>query len=262
MNLEATIFKEEKLPRLLYFCSSDAQTSKEVHHLFNYLPEWDVVYLAPDQQNVEEISRILDDKEIHFMVFNRELSTSGIEILNRLSRSFPLIPTIYYSAQMNSNDFQILKNANIKHCIVGDGRQIFLIKSLQELWKSHWKKIPERLLPVRKTKFVKKVVEIIQNQPIKDFNTRYIAGTLEITEEQFREQFKRQFASNFRAFKQAVLDHYETELLFRRRLKPGEIYSVLSYRNLSAFSRSFRIRHGASWQAVMRKAHSRHLAEV
>lgn len=249
------------MPRLLYL-SSATSDSPEEEHLFNYLTGWDVIYVSSEIDSIKRFSYFLKEKEIHFIVFNLSLSQEGLHLLSELHHSFPLVPTIFYAAQMNSKDFQILQRIGIKHCVVGDGRQVHLIKTLWELWKHHWKRIPDHLLPENRTSFVKNVIEIIQNEPIRNFNIRFIARELNQTDDQFREQFKKQFNLNFRKFKQALLDHYETYLLFKKGFKPGKIYAALNYQNLSAFSRSFRIRHGASWQAVMRRSNGVQLSRT
>ncbi|RLD16755.1 hypothetical protein DRI50_01070 [candidate division KSB1 bacterium] len=239
------------MPRLLYL-SSSGTSSPDEDHLFNYLPDWDVVYVSPEIESFHNLSILLKEHEVHFIVFTLPLMQPHAEVILNLRQAFPLIPIIYYAPNLYSRDFQLLQRLGIKHCVVGDGRQLLLIQTLREMWKKHWKRIPAHLLPMHESEFTKKVVEIIQNEPIKNLNIRFIAQKMQMTDDQVRETFKKQFGQNFRAFKQALLDHYETHLLFKKGLKPGKIYSALNYQNLSAFSRSFRIRHGSSWQAAMR----------
>jgi len=237
------------VPRLLFFSSSG---SPDDDRLFNYLPDWDVIYVSSEIESFNHLSLLLKDNEIHFIVFALPLSETNTELILNLTQNFPLVPVIYYASSLHSKNFQLLQRMGIKHCVVGDGRQLLLINTLRELWQKHWKRVPNHLLPVNKSDFSKKVVEIIQNEPIRNLNIHFIAQKLGLSDDQIREMFKKQFGQNFRAFKQALLDHYETHLLFKKGLKPGKIYSALNYQNLSAFSRSFRIRHGSSWQATMR----------
>ncbi len=237
------------MPRLLFFSSSG---SPDDDRLFNYLPDWDVIYVSSEIESFNHLSLLLKDNEIHFIVFALPLSETNTELILNLTQNFPLVPVIYYASSLHSKNFQLLQRMGIKHCVVGDGRQLLLINTLRELWQKHWKRVPNHLLPVNKSDFSKKVVEIIQNEPIRNLNIHFIAQKLGLSDDQIREMFKKQFGQNFRAFKQALLDHYETHLLFKKGLKPGKIYSALNYQNLSAFSRSFRIRHGSSWQATMR----------
>ena len=237
------------MPRLLFFSSSG---SPDDDQLFNFLPDWDVIYVSSEIESFNHLSLLLKDNEIHFIVFALPLSETNMDLILNLMQNFPLVPIIYYAASLHSKNFQLLQRMGIKHCVVGDGRQLLLIDTLQELWQKHWKRVPHHLLPVNKSDFIKKVVEIIQNEPIRNLNIHFIAQKMGLSDDQIREMFKKQFGQNFRAFKQALLDHYETHLLFKKGLKPGKIYSALNYQNLSAFSRSFRIRHGSSWQATMR----------
>lgn len=239
------------MPRLLYLSSSGLGLPDE-DHLFDYLPDWDVIYVSAGVETFKNLSLIFKEREIHFIVFTLSLSQGNMDFVIDLRNSFPLVPIIYYAPNLHSKDFQLLLRIGIKNCVVGDGRQLLLIQTLRELWEKHWKRIPKKLMPPLQTNFIKMIVEIIQNEPIKNLNIRFIAQKMRMSNDQIREAFKKQFGQNFRTFKQALLDHYETHLLFKKGLKPGKIYSALNYQNLSAFSRSFRIRHGSSWQATMR----------
>jgi len=130
---------------------------------------------------------------------------------------------------------------------------------LKKLFAERWKKIPEGLfkydydiLPSR----AKRILRFIENTPIKLFNTEHIAKHLRMSQSHFRKEFKNYFGINFRQFKQILLGHYEDILLFERNLKPRNVYQVLDYKNLSAFSRSFKTRHGKSWQVLTRNNNS------
>ncbi len=239
------------MPRLLYL-SPSGTLSPDDDHLFNYLPDWEIIWVSSEIESFNELSILLKDQEIHFIVFALPLSQYSLDIIFNVRQTLPLVPIIYYAPNLDSKNFQLLQRTGIKHCVVGDGRQLLLIQTLKELWENHWKRVPKHLLPLHENDFSKKVVEIIQNEPIKHLNVRFIAQKLNISEDQVRESFKIHFGLNFRAFKQALLEHYETHLLFKKGLKPGKIYAALNYQNLSAFSRSFRLRHGSSWQAAVR----------
>ncbi len=234
------------LPRIL-FLNAGFSISQEEIVLLKQLPEWDWI-IHRQNETFNTLVKKLKNKEIHFIISNH----IDQAILEHLQRLFPLSPIIFYASRLDSHTLSHLYKFNIEHCVIGDGRQVMLIDLLNKLWDKHWKRLPQSILPEKKSLFVQKVVRFIEEEPIRFFNIKYMANALQFTEYQFRESFKKSFRLNFRAFKQKVLDHYESILLFEKKLTPGRIYPMLNYRNLSAFSRSFRLRHGNSWQDVMR----------
>ncbi|WP_457565902.1 hypothetical protein [Caldithrix abyssi] len=234
------------MPVVLFLNSGDSVSEEEMA-LLKHFSHWEwILYQKSD--NAKTLNQKLKNREIHFIISNR----IDDFILDRIRERFPVSPIIYYASRLDSQTLKRLYRAGIEHCVIGDSRQALLIDLLHKLWEKHWKRLPSALLPKKKTVFVKKVARFIEEEPISFFNIKYMANTLQLTEYQFRDQFKKSFQVNFRTFKQKVLDHYESLLLFEKKLTPGRIYPMLNYRNLSAFSRSFKVRHGNSWQNVMR----------
>ncbi len=234
------------MPNNLFFFN-DSSSHEEIKSIINLNSDWKWIFLNSSDY-AKNLTNLLKNWEIHFIV----LIHIDEFFINRIKTRFPLSPLIYYAPKLNSSTLQQLYRLGIQHCAIGDGRQIALINFLQQLWPEHWKKVPENLYPKQKTQFVKKVINFIEDQPLKFFNIKCMSNRFQLTEYQFRELFRRDFHLNFRRFKQSILDHYESILLFEKKLTPGRIYPILNYRNLSAFSRSFRLRHGTSWQNVVR----------
>ena len=234
------------MPKIL-FLNSGPSISQEEMALLKQFPDWDWI-IYQESEDFKLLSKKLKNKEIHFIISKR----IDDFILERIKNRFPLSPIIYYASRLDSQTLKYLYKSGIEYCVIGDGRQVLLIDLLHKLWAKHWKRLPSNLLPEKKSVFIEKVARFIEEEPIRFFNIKYMANKLQFTEYQFRGQFKKSFHINFRTFKQKVLDHYESLLLFEKKLTPGRIYPMLNYRNLSAFSRSFRVRHGNSWQNVMR----------
>lgn len=234
------------MPNVLFLIGNGSISQDEISVLKDYGHwNWIVHYSDAD---TNRFLKGLKNKEIHFII------TSNIDefVFDRVKNHFFLSPIIFYAPRLDSTTLNFLYKKGINHCVVGDGRQVHLINLLKRLWSQHWKRIPEHLKSISNSIFAKNILTFIEEEPIKFFNITHMSRHLQLTEYQFRDIFKKTFNTNFRTFKQMVLDHYESVLLFEKKLTPGQIYPMLNYRNLSAFSRSFRLRHGTSWQNVMR----------
>jgi AraC-like DNA-binding protein len=230
-------------------------STHDTEDVFNQLPDWNIHFHNLQQTSPQELAAQIRRNEIHFLLYSTELHGDAGGILSRLHQEFPLLYIIYYYSQLKSGEFAELYQAGINYCIVGDARQIHLIKSLNQLWDRHWRRIPAHVYGNGLHPFPERAVEIlnfIEKKPIRYFNSLDIAGHLNISESRFRTEFKRFFNVNFREFKQQLYAHYESVLIFDKKLKPKEIFNILDYKNISAFSRSFRMRHGKSWQQLMR----------
>ncbi|KAA3617211.1 MAG: AraC family transcriptional regulator [Calditrichaeota bacterium] len=216
---------------------------------------WDFQYFDSGQFSVNDITTQLIDEEINFLICTKVFSSKIVMDLCQLYERFPLLTIIYFNPVLKDGEFAELYKAGIKYCFVGEQRQNNLNIALKKLFAERWKKIPEELfdydyelLPSRG----KRILRYIENTPIKLFTTEHIAKYLRMSQSHFRKEFKSYFGVNFRQFKQTLLCHYEDILLFERNLKPRNVFQVLDYKNLSAFSRSFKTRHGKSWQVLTR----------
>jgi AraC-like DNA-binding protein len=229
--------------------------AQEQEYFQNQLQGWNIYFLDAGNISTSQIELSINKNDIHFLLISDELKTNFTKDLNRIHNSYPLISIIYYYPTLKNEEFAELYKAGISYCIIGDSRQFNLIETLHKLWDIHWKRIPVSLLPADRSELHPRADEIlhfIENNPIKYFNTSNIAKHLNISESHFRIEFKKCFILSFREFKQRLLFHYETILLFDNDLKPKEIFEILDYKSVAAFSRSFKIRHGKSWQDLIR----------
>ncbi len=216
---------------------------------------WQFKYFDSKKHPVNDIKDQILDEEINFLICLKAFSPQVVKELYHLYKHFPLLTIIYFNPVLKDSEFAEIYNAGIKYCFVGEQRQLNLKTTLKKLYSEHWKKIPERLfdykyelLPSR----AKQTLRYIENAPVKLFNIEHVAKHLSMSKSHFRKEFKSFFGINFRQFKQTLLGHYEDILLFERSLKPRNIFQILDYKNLSAFSRSFKTRHGSSWQVLTR----------
>lgn len=234
----------------------DRQHDADDHNVFmEELPNWDFYLLDNLTDSGEQIERHIREKEIHFLIYESAVNHNAAGILSGIQRRYPLLSIIYYNALLRDGEFNELHRAGISHCIVGESREQHLVTTLHQLWDSHWKRIPESIWDAKDLILSNRAIVIlkrIESSPLRECNTYSLAQSLNISESHFRKEFKRHFKINFREFKKRLFAHYEMVLLFEKNLKPGNVFSILNYKNISAFSRSFKMRHGHSWQVMMR----------
>lgn len=226
--------------------------------VINTLSGWDFYYFDPPQLTTEEIFEQVTESELHFVLCTRSLTPELKLNLKNINTEIPLLTTIYFSRELKDQEFTDLYSSGINFCIVGKDRKENLKSVMEKLLHSYWKNIPGTLYNTAYQTLsprAKRILRYIENRPFKYCNTKDISLYLKISQSHFRKEFKSHFGINFRSFKQNLLHYYEDELLFRKKLKPGQIYTLFDYTNLSAFSRSFRSRHGHSWQKLIRLKH-------
>jgi AraC-like DNA-binding protein len=225
------------------------------NYIVDKLPDWDCYIFNSLSSSEPHIKRQIREKEIHFFIYESFLDHEAAMLLAHLQHQFPLLSVIYYNALLKDGEFSELHHAGISHCIVGESRQINLIDTLNKLWSLHWKRVPDHILEAPTSQLSPRagmIIRMIEHNPIRECNTFHLAKELSISESHFRKEFKRHFQMNFREFKNRLFTHYETVLLLERKLRPGHIFEILDYKNISAFSRSFKMRHGNSWQHLVR----------
>lgn len=245
---------------LLHNSSADASSHEEV---LNQLEGWKIHYINSDETSFQALTQQIRREEFFFIVILKKVSDATANSLIRLRRAYPLLFIIYYNTQLKDQEFSKLYLAGVDYCFIGDARQLNLLKKLQELWQNHWRRIPQDLRnksDSEPTVRVKSIFTLIETKPLHNLSSIVLARHLNISENHFRMEFKKYFGLNFREFKQQLFFRYESYLLFEKKLKPREVFDILNYTNLSAFSRSFKTRHGTSWQYLMRQK-SQNLAQ-
>ncbi len=247
---------EVKLSNLMVL-HHDNVFQSEKEFLENRLPDWEFHYFSHHPASDGLVERTINEYNVHFLIYAQNLTTHSLQLIRRLKERFPLLTIIFYNSQMKSEEFAQLFLAGVDYCIIGDARQINLINTLEELWENHWKRIPHKFFPADLLPLSKRAAEIvhfIETRPLRFFTSYNIAEFFNYSESHFRAEFKKVFKTSFRVFKQKLLSHYEYRLLFEKKLKPKEIIEILNYKNISAFSRSFKTRHGHSWQTLIRQS--------
>ena len=233
--------------------SSDVSSQEEV---LSQLQDWNIQYINTGHLTVHSIIASIQLNNFYFILISKEVSPSTTNALLELRRNTPLLSIIYYNSQLKDQEFSKLYLAGVDYCFIGDARQLNLLKKLQELWQNHWRRIPQELKnssDSENNEHRDLITRYMETNPLRFLTTTELAKHLNISESRFRIEFKKHFGINFREFKQRLFFNYESYLLFEKQLKPREVFFILSYTNLSAFSRSFKTRHGYSWQYMMRK---------
>ena len=239
----------------LVVCYEHQKELNDINSALDRSKEWDLHYFDAGQKSVQNIEKEIIESEADFLICSKNYSEDIAQRLHQLYLRNPLLTIIYFYSALKEREFVELHRAGIKYCFVGSARKSNLQIALNKLLKHHWKKIPQNMYEAEYEDLApraKKTLKYIENTPIKYCNTENISNYLNISQSHFRKEFKKYFGMPFREFKQDLILHYEDILLFEKKLKPRQIYSVLDYKNLSAFSRSFKSRHGQSWQMVVK----------
>lgn len=233
--------------------STDVSSREEV---LGQLDGWNIQYVNTDRLITHPILPRIYQNDFFFIIISKEVSPSTIDVLFQLSHDMPLLSIIYYNSQLKDQEFSKLYSAGVDYCFIGDARQLNLLKKLQELWQNHWRRIPQELVNHSDSNSNERrdsMIKFMETNPLRCLTTIELANHLFISESHFRIEFKKLFGLNFREFKQKLFFEYESNLLFKKQLKPREVFNLLNYTNLSAFSRSFKARHGYSWQHLIRE---------
>ncbi|MCB0283486.1 MAG: helix-turn-helix transcriptional regulator [Calditrichae bacterium] len=239
---------------ILVYYENDGQLP-ELQDVFNEFKNHPVCYEKEDYDKFLQMEQFIIEEEIDIFICATAFSKRLIKNLYYLYAHNPLLTIIYFNPILKNNEFSEFYRAGVSYCFVGEKRQINMHDALNKLVNNHWKKIPADLLPSNSAGLPERSVKIlhfIENTSLKKCNAENLAEYLNISQSHFRKEFRHYFGLNFREFKQRLIQHYEDVLLFERNMKPGHIYKILDYKNLSAFSRSFKIRHGVSWQNLIK----------
>jgi AraC-like DNA-binding protein len=242
----------------IVICYEHQKELNDITNVINQSIDWNLYYFDAAHKNIKTIEKQIVENEAYFLICSKIFSDEIAQGLHQLYVRNPLLTIIYFNSVLKEREFIELHRAGIKYCFVGDARKSNLKTALYKLTKHHWKKVPQSIynmdydtLPPR----ARRIIRFIENTPIKYCNTAYLSDWLNMSQSHFRKEFKNYFGRPFREFKQELIQHYENILLFEKKLKPRHIYTILDYKNLSAFSRSFKSRHGQSWQETVKLLH-------
>ncbi len=230
-----------------------SETFNESHELFEDLLQWQIVYVNGQIPPHTTSLNLIKKEDIHFLVFSREPGQSLFEEIASLHKAFPLLLMIYYFPQLKNIEFAQLYESGFHFCIVGDARQVNLIRTLKNLWNEHWRRLPDWLAPETKSKQCQEMIQLIEGLPIDRLNAEALAVAMNMEERPFRRNFQDNFGYSFKTFKKRLFTHYEQVLLFEKQLSARQTAEALRYKHLSSFSRSFKNRHGQSWQNLKLK---------
>jgi len=228
---------------------------EDLNLVFRELSGWDIYYFNSLIGGISDFNISAREYEINFIIVTT-LSGEGISnSLSQIHSKFPYIKILYYAHSLQSGVFEQFESYSIRHCAVGQNRYDSLIKLLADLDANHWRRIPYDLFEIKSDLLpprAKRILRYLENMPIRKCSVEELSGLIRISQSHFRKEFRTYFGMNFRRFKQLLIGHYEDRLLFDEHLRPGQIFTLLDYKNLSAFSRSFHQRHGKTWQQLNR----------
>lgn len=239
------------MPRILIQSDPNMSDSSRLTEVLEELSGWDLVNFDLSNDNLPDIEEYLTKDGANFIIFSFKLNPVSYERISRLASVGKLSFLIYCNSSLNFRGFSKLSDLGIDACYVGKNHLQVLGRSLPLIWQTHWKKVPSSLLKVSRSDLhprAKKILRIVENNSLKNFNTNFIASSLKISKSHFRAEFTKYFDQNFREFKKILFGYYESELLLKRKFRPSEVYSELNYSSLANLSRSFRALQGNSWR--------------
>lgn len=167
--------------------------------------------------------------------------------LHTIHENFPQIYLVYYSPFLKLNASGYSDFIQFNHIIAGDNREESLSLILLDLIKNSWKKIPYEKMGFSYETLstrMKKVMNFVESQDLKDCLTAKIARELEISQGYLSQEFKKETGLSFRLFMQKLMDHYERIIFEHLKLSAKAASKLLGYSELSSFSRSFKKRKG------------------
>ncbi|MBD3225245.1 MAG: helix-turn-helix domain-containing protein [Caldithrix sp.] len=235
------------MSRLLFIHNDVAKDEKS--YIIENIENWNIISVHKNRIGFNQLSNLIAKNDIHFLVFSIEVAPDHLINIKKLYEQFPAVSTIYYYPHLKNIEFANLYEAGFGYCIVGDARQINLIRTLSDLWADHWRRIPQALIPTSNIQQMQNYIKLMENSPIKNLNPSKLAESLHMSESHFRYMFKKIFNQSFTSFKNDLFRYYENTLLIEKKLSAKQVAIVLRYKHSSSFSRSFKNRHGQSWQS-------------
>ncbi len=228
----------------------------DLNIVFRELSGWDFYHFDSLTGGLSDFKSNIKNYEISFIVVATPLKDAHTALLADIHAEFPYVKMLFYGQSLQNGTFERFEICAIQHCAVGQNRHDSLLRILRQLENQHWRKIPYDILGVKLKNLpprAKRILRYIENMPIQKCTVEEISKVIRISQSHFRKEFRVYFGMNFRHFKQLLIGYYEDRLLFELNLRPGQIFELLNYKNLSAFSRSFHSRHGKTWQEMNRK---------
>ncbi len=243
------------MPSLLVYYSSQEQLD-DIQKVLRGVDGWDIHYAQETATPFDQLNNWIRHDEIQYLICTVNMNPELAERLRMLRYRHPMLTTIYYNEALRQNDFLDFAEAGVGKVFLGQERHIQLTDTLEEEARNHWRRIPSHFAGIDRQNLpprAERILRFMERAPIRRITIEDIAENIRISPSHLRKEFKQYFKLNFREFKQQLLSHYETILLFEKKLKPGQIFELFDYKNLSAFSRSFKARHGVTWQKFKRK---------
>ncbi len=232
----------------------DRMRLNEIQKVLRFVNGWDFLYTDWIEQK-EDIFRNLREQDVHYLLCISEPDPILEDVIQTIRSTTFILGQIYYDGDARNVDLNRLNALGFTSIIIGEERHKQLSAALHNIDQNYWRRIPDNFegisrqtLPPR----AERILRYMESAPIPKISIEELSRFMRISPSHLRKIFNEYFQMNFREFKQALLARYEMILLFEQNLKPGQIYEILDYKNLSAFSRSFKSRHGVTWQNYKR----------
>jgi YesN/AraC family two-component response regulator len=228
--------------RLCLIYCSEKSLKNEIVRVFSKLSGIETRFLSDPEELCGSLRALAP-----FMVLVTEGKNLKSFPFHTIHECFPQIYMVYYSSVLNLNASRYADFIQFNHIIAGDNREESLKVILNDLITNSWKKIPYDKFGFAYENLstrMKKVMNFIESQDLKDCLTAKIARDLEISQGYLSQEFKKETGLSFRLFMQKLMDHYEDIIFEHLKLSAKAASKLLGYSELSSFSRSFKKRKG------------------
>jgi len=173
-----------------------------------------------------------------------------------MNDTFPATAIILYNHSLFIGRLKSLTEISDTHMVIGEERKSNLNKTLENLIKSHWRRLPLDEFNINENGLshrIREAIGFVERNKLNVCTLPNIAKHLGLSAGYFSQEFKRETGYTFRGFIQRVLVYYEEHVFVTLNLSALKMAKLLGYSELSSFSRSFKKRRGISPAQFIKK---------
>ncbi len=204
---------------------------------------------------LDELDQVENDYTFLFILIN-DFSSISVNKIKELNDVFPATAIILYNHSLFLGHLKSMSELSDTRLVIGEERKSNLDKTLDNLIKTHWRRLPLDEFNIDKSKLsprIRGAIEFVERNKLDVCTLRNISRHFGLSTGYFSQEFKRETAYTFRGFIQRVLVYYEEQVFVNLNLSALKMAKLLGYSELSSFSRSFKKRRGISPAQFIKK---------
>lgn len=205
---------------------------------------------------LDELKQVENDYTFLFVLIN-DFNTISVNKMKEINDVFPGTAIILYNHSLFIGQLKSLTEISDTHLVIGEERKSNLLKTLNHLIKTHWRKLPLAEFRIDNNNLsprIREAIGFVERNKLDVCKLTNISKHLGLSAGYFSQEFKRETGYTFRGFIQRVLVYYEENVFVNLNLSAFKMAKLLGYSELSSFSRSFKKRRGISPAQFLRKA--------